>query len=65
MPQENVMCNLRVVTKRGAIYDQKNLMLTDIEVDTGGVMVKTQLGITMYHAPNIEMTEITYIDKEG
>jgi hypothetical protein len=64
MPQENVMCNLRVVTKRN-VYDQKNLMLTDIEVGTDGVVVKTQLGFTMYHVPNIEMTEITYIDKEG
>jgi len=56
------MCNLKVTTKRGTCYEQNNLILSDIIINSDGVCVSTELGITTYHTPNIERTEITFIE---
>ena len=59
----NKMCHLTVVMKSGESYQQRNLMVTDITINDSGVIVRTQLGITTYHAPNVEVTSIRYIEQ--
>jgi hypothetical protein len=59
---EEKICNLRITTKRGTFYEEQNLMLSDIKVDEQGVIIRTELGITIYHAPNVERTRISFIN---
>lgn len=58
------MCHLKVVMNNGRKYEQQNLMFSDIEIDSGGITVKTQLGMSIYHKRYIEAAFIEYINDE-